>query len=159
MDEKDIDIIVNAILKYADLQNNRENNYVFDIDKFADVNGKTGPYLLYTAVRIRKIVQENKVLLAKMTNRIYNKYDKDLRMELLKVEDAINNAVQKRMPHFIADYLYNLAVLTNTFYQNNNISRQDDEQIKSDWINLLDYTYKVMEKLLGLLIIEIPSQM
>ena len=63
------------------------------------------------------------------------------------------------MPHFIADYLYDLAVLTNTFYQNNNISKQEDEQIKNDWINLLDYTYKVMEKLLSLLIIEIPSQM
>ena len=49
MKEEDIDIIVNSILKYADLQNDRENNYIFDIEKFADVNGKTGPYLLYTA--------------------------------------------------------------------------------------------------------------
>ena len=63
------------------------------------------------------------------------------------------------MPHYIAEYLYDLAVLTNTFYQNNNISNLEDLNNKKDWINLLSYTYKVMEKLLSLLIIKIPSQM
>lgn len=157
MKEEDIDIIVNAILKFADLQNNREKNYIFDIDKFADVNGKTGPYLLYTAVRIRKLLNgfDNKTL----DSKIYNSIDRSLRMKLLEITDVFEKAVNERMPHYIADYLYDLAVIVNTFYQNNNISNELDEEKKSNWINLLCYTYKVIEKLLSLLMIKIPSEM
>lgn len=159
MKEEDIDIIVNSILKYADLQNNRENNYIFDIEKFADVNGKTGPYLLYTAVRIRKIIKEQKKAIGKISNNIYNENDRELRMKLLKAGECVDLAAQKRMPHYIAEYLYDLAVITNTFYQNNNISKLKDENQKSDWLGLLNYTYDVMEKLLSLLVIKIPSEM
>ncbi len=159
MKKEDIDIIVNSILKYADLQNNRENNYIFDIEKFSDVNGKTGPYLLYTAVRIRKIVNEIKTTNKEISNQVYNKTDRQLRMQLLKAGESVNIASEKRMPHYIADYLYDLAVITNTFYQNNNISKQENEQIKNDWTNLLEYTYETMKKLLSLLIIDIPSEM
>jgi len=157
MNTEDIDKIANAILKFADLQNNREKNYIFDIEKFADVNGKTGPYLLYTAVRIRKIVGDSP--LSNVGTIIYNKNDRDLRMKLLEVSLVVDKACETRMPHYIADYLYDLAVLTNTFYQNNNISNLSDMETKTTWINLLGYTYKVMEKLLSLLIIEIPSKM
>ena len=159
MKEEDIDIIVNSILKYADLQNNREKNYIFDIEKFADVNGKTGPYLLYTAVRIRKLIEEAKVTNNSISNVIYNDNDRDLRKQLLKVNDIVTKAADERMPHYIADYLYDLAVIVNTFYQNNNISNLEDENTKNDWINLLNYTYKVIEKLLSLLMIKIPSKM
>lgn len=154
-----MNIIVNSILKYADLQNNRENNYIFDIEKFADVNGKTGPYLLYTAVRIRKIIKEQKKAIGKISNNIYNENDRELRMKLLKAGECVDLAAQKRMPHYIAEYLYDLAVITNTFYQNNNISKLKDENQKSDWLGLLNYTYDVMEKLLSLLVIKIPSEM
>ena len=157
MKEEDINKIVNAIIKFADLQNNREKNYIFDIDKFADVNGKTGPYLLYTAVRIKKLLGKNSV--GVIENSIYNKNDRDLRIKLLEVNEFVTKAADTRMPSFVADYLYDLAVIANTFYQNNNISNLDDENMKSTWLSLLDYTYKVMEKLLSLLIIEIPSEM
>lgn len=158
MKEEDIDIIVNSILKFADLQNNREKNYIFDIDKFADVNGKTGPYILYTAVRIRKLVEnyKNKI---KLSNKIYNENDRDLRLKLLEVNDIVTRACNERMPHYIADYLYDLAVLTNTFYQNNNIMKLQDMNNKEDWISLLSYIYDVIEKLLSLLVIKIPSEM
>ena len=63
------------------------------------------------------------------------------------------------MPHHIADYLYELSVITNAFYQNNNISKLEDIEKKETWLKLLSYTYEVMEKLLSLLIIEIPSEM
>ena len=158
MSNKDINIIVNAIIKFADLQNNRERDYIFDIDKFSDVNGKTGPYILYTAVRIRKIF-ENNDFEYKLSNKIYNEIDKELRMKLLEVPSIIDKACNERMPHYIADYLYDLAVLTNNFYQNNNISKLNNQEIKNDWISLLKYTYMVIEKLLSLLIIEIPSEM
>lgn len=158
MSDKDINIIVNSILKFADLQNNRERDYIFDLDKFSDVNGKTGPYILYTAVRIRKLF-ENSDFEYKLSNKIYNDVDKELRMKLLEVPDVVNKACNERMPHYIAEYLYDLAVITNNFYQNNNISKLSDTLNKNDWISLLKYTYLVMEKLLSLLIIEIPSEM
>lgn len=157
MKEEDINKIVNSIIKFADLQNNREKNYVFDIEKFADVNGKTGPYLLYTAVRIKKLFGDTSFDIINET--IYNKYDRDLRMKLLEINEYVSKAAETRMPSFVADYLYDLAVITNTFYQNNNISNLDDENMKCTWLSLLSYVYKVMEKLLGLLIIEIPSEM
>lgn len=158
MKEEDIDIIVNSILKFADLQNNREKNYIFDIDKFADVNGKTGPYILYTAVRIRKLVEnyKNKI---KLSNKIYNENDRDLRLKLLEVNDIVTRACDERMPHYIADYLYDLAVLTNTFYQNNNIMKLQNMDNKEDWISLFSYIYDAIEKLLSLLVIKIPSEM
>lgn len=158
MKDEDIDIIVNSILKFADLQNNREKNYIFDIEKFADVNGKTGPYILYTGVRIRKIINSN-VVENVLSNKIYNEDDRNLRKKLLDVNNVVTRACNERMPHYIAEYLYDLAVLTNTFYQNNNISNLEDLNNKRDWINLLSYTYSVMEKLLSLLIIKIPSEM
>lgn len=158
MSDKDIDIIVNSILKFADLQNNRERDYIFDIDKFSDVNGKTGPYILYTAVRIRKIFENNKYEF-KLSDKIYNENDRDLRMKLLEVSSVVDKACEERMPHYIADYLYDLAVTVNAFYQNNNISKLSDDNNKNDWISLLEFTYNIMEKLLSLLIIEIPSEM
>lgn len=157
MDKEDIDKIVNSIIKFADLQNNREKNYIFDIDKFSDVNGKTGPYLLYTAVRIKKIIGENFNI--NIGKEIYNKYDRDLRKKLLEVNDIVTKAANTRMPSYIADYLYDLAVITNAFYQNNNISNLTDELMKNTWISLLTYTYQVMDVLLKLLVIDIPSKM
>lgn len=158
MKNEDVDIITNAILKFADLQNNREKNYIFDIERFADVNGKTGPYILYTAVRIRKLINSN-TKDSTLSSTIYNDDDRNLRKKLLEVNTVVTRASEERMPHHIAEYLYDLAVLTNTFYQNNNISNLDDNTKKLDWINLLSYTYDVIEKLLSLLIIKIPSEM
>lgn len=158
MKKEDIDIITNAILKFADLQNNREKNYIFDIERFADVNGKTGPYILYTAVRIKKLINQNEKNNI-LSETIYNEDDRNLRKKLLEVDSVVTKASDERMPHYIAEYLYDLAVLTNTFYQNNNISNLEDDNKKTDWINLLSYTYEVIEKLLNLLTIKIPSKM
>lgn len=159
MSEEDLDIIINAILKFADLQNNREKNYIFDLNKFADVNGKTGPYILYTALRIKKLVNTYKCSNNKLSDRIYNESDRDLRMQLLLMNDAFEKSVNSKMPHYIAEYLYDLCVVVNSFYQNNNFSSLDDEEKLSDWSNLLDYTYSVIEYFLDLLAIKIPSEM
>ena len=156
MDQKDIDIIVNAIIKFADLQNNREKNYIFDIDKFSDVSGKTGPYILYTAVRLRKLIGDNNYSLS---DTIYNEDERNLRMKLLDASNAVDKAAFDRMPHYIAEYLYDLCNLANTFYQNNNISNEENIDKKQSFIALLNEVYKIIEKLLKLLIIEIPSKM
>lgn len=159
MKDEDVNKIVNSILKFADLQNNREKNYIFDIEKFADVNGKTGPYILYTALRIKKIIDANPVVEGLLDNEIYNEYDRNLRMHLLNLNNAFDKAANERMPHYIADYVYNLCVLTNNFYQNNHISSLEDETKKNNWIKLLMYTYDVINICLKALVIELPSEM
>ena len=159
MSEEDINIIVNSILKFADLQNNREKNYIFDINKFSDVSGKTGPYILYTALRIKKIFKNSEKKDNNISNNVYNIHDRNLRLKLLDFNNAFEHSVEERMPHYLAEYVYDLCVVTNTFYQNNNINNLEDERVKTDWINLLELTYKVIEFTLDLLTIEIPSKM
>ena len=83
MSEEDLDKIVNAIIKYADLQNNREKSYNFDISKFSDVSGKTGPYILYSALRIRKIINSFNYDKGNVSEVIYNDIDRSLRLKLL----------------------------------------------------------------------------
>lgn len=159
MSEEDLNIIINSIIKFSDLQNNREKNYIFDVSKFSDVNGKTGPYILYTALRIKKLLNENDYELKRISDNVYNNSERELRIKLLELNQIIDKSIENRYPHIIAEYLYDLAVLTNNFYQNNNISTLNDQNQKNDWLNILNFAYNVIEACLYLLDIKIPSKM
>ena len=158
MKEEDLDKIVNAIIKFADLQNNREKDYIFDIEKFSNVVGKTGPYILYTYLRIAKILNNETLEIQTFNKEIYNSFDRDLRMKVLQLEPALDSAYRERMPHYIAEYVYDICVLTNIFYQNNHVSGLENNQ-KQQWLLLLTLTNRMIEKLLNLLGIQIPSEM
>ena len=158
LDDSDINILVNAILKFADLQNTRDKDYIFDIAKFGDVQGKTGPYILYTYLRNKKIIK-NELLKNELSNKIYSESDRNLRLKLLELETAIKNAFEERKPHYIADYIYNLAVLSNTFYQNNHINGLEDETKKASLIYIMNLTNEVIKEMLKLIIIDIPKTM
>lgn len=158
MQPEDLDIIVNAILKFADLQNNRERDYIFDIGKFANVIGKTGPYVLYTCLRIQKII-ENETSVCAMHDKIYNEDDRNLRLKLLELAPALQSAFQERMPSYLVDYIYSLSLLANTFYQNNRIQGLTDEEQKNDWIALFQLTRDVLKEMLYLVGMEIPKFM
>ena len=155
MDKADLDKIVNAILKFADLQNDLTRNYIFDIKKFSEVNGKTGPYILYTYLRINKLLTEND---GHLSNNIYNETDRALRLKLLEVTQILNQASAERRPHYIAGYLYELSVLANNFYQNNHMTNLEG-QIKNDYNIVLSFNNLVLKTLLNLLGIHIPKSM
>ncbi len=157
MQESDLDKIVNAIIKFADLQNNRIKNYIFDLNKFSSINGKTGPYILYTALRIDKLTKECHI--NKLNDNIYNKWDRDLRITLLNLNDAVDKAFINRLPSYIADYIYDLCVVLNTFYQNNYVLTLEDEEEKQQWMYLLTISNQILKKMLSLLMIEVPSIM
>lgn len=157
--ESDKDIIVNSILKFADLQNSRERDYIFDIEKFSGLVGKTGPYILYTYVRINKIIEKFTNDVNNLTDNIYNNYDRDLRVKLLDLENELNLAFENRKPNYLVDYIYDLCVLVNAFYQNNHIINLDDEIKRNDWISVLKLSNKVIKEMLNLLAIEIPTEM
>lgn len=159
MSSVDLDKIVNSIIKYADLQNNREKSYNFDIAKFSEVSGKTGPYILYSALRIRKILTTNTFNKGNVSDTIYNDIDKNLRLKLLDFNKYLDKAIEDRLPSVIAEYVYDLANLLNSFYQNINISKIEDETMKNDYLNILDLSFNVLKECLDLLIIELPSEM
>ena len=158
MNKEDIDKIVNSILKFADLQNSRDRDYIFDINKFSNVVGKTGPYMLYTYLRFNKIINLEKTIY-NLSDNIYNDVDRNLRLKMLELDEAINKAFVERMPSYIADYIYNLAVTANTFYQNNHIANCDDEVKKNDWLYIINLTNKILKEMLQLIIIDIPTIM
>lgn len=157
--ESDKNIIVNSILKFADLQNSRERDYIFDIEKFSGLVGKTGPYILYTYVRINKILEKFTNDVNNLTNNIYNNYDRDLRVKLLDLEYELNLAFENRKPNYLVDYIYDLCVLVNAFYQNNHIINLDDEIKRNDWISVLKLSNRIIKEMLNLLAIEIPTEM
>ena len=155
MDEQDLDKIVNSILKFADLQNDLTRNYIFDIKKFSEVNGKTGPYILYTYLRINKLLTGND---GNLSDNIYNDIDRKLRLKLLEVTNVIEQASKERRPHYLASYLYELSVIANNFYQNNHMTGLEG-QIKNDYNIVLSFNNLVLKTLLNLLGIHIPKTM
>ncbi len=159
LSSKDLDIITNAIIKYADLQNNREKDYIFDINKFSETTGKTGPNILYTYLRIAKILKTNQELVDRFNEKIYNIQDRELRIKILDLNNIMQQAYKTRCPSILANYLHELCNLLNTFYETNHINNLEDEYKKAEWVSLLTLTNQIIKKLLELLIIEIPSKM
>lgn len=159
MSEEDIDIIVNSIIKFADLQNSRDKDYIFDISKFSDTQGKTGPYILYTYLRMNKIVSKYTTDINKITNNIYNNYDRDLRLGILDYYEYIMSSFREFKPSYIADYIYNLCVLMNSFYQNNHIANIEDTDKLNDWVSIIKLANNIIIEMLDLLIIKVPTEM
>ena len=135
--------------------NNLERDYVFDIKKFSQVTGKTGPYILYTYLRINKIIENKKGIIS---NTIYSETDRALRLKMLEVSNTLNISSTERRPHYIADYLYDLCVLTNNFYQSNKMAGLTGTH-KNDLDIVLSFNNYIIKTLLGLLGISIPKAM
>ena len=157
LSENDLNIITNAIIKFADLSNDMASDYIFDIDKFSNVVGKTGPYILYTYLRFNKILKEEGISNT-LSDNIYNEVDRQLRMSILNLDYSYNMAYTLYKPHFIADYLYNLSTMLNNFYQSNHI-KTADINTKNDWLYIISLATRIIEKMLDLLGISIPSKM
>ena len=159
MKDEDINKIVNSIIKFADLQNSRDKDYIFDISKFSDTQGKTGPYILYTYLRMNKIVEKYTTDINKLTNNIYNNYDRDLRLGILDYYESVMSSFREFKPSYIADYIYNLCVLMNSFYQNNHIANIEDNDKLNDWVSIIKLANNIILKMLDLLIIKVPTEM
>ena len=159
MSKEDLEKIVNAIIKYADLQNNREKNYNFDIAKFSDVSGKTGPYILYSALRVKKLLSQNTITNKVLSDNIYGEVDRNLRLRIMEFDKYLDKAVSERMPSYVGEYLYILSDALNSFYESVNISKLDNLEEKNDYLNVLSIAYNIVVDALGLLIIDLPSVM
>ena len=159
MSEDDINKIVNSILKFADLQNGRDRDYIFDINKFSDTQGKTGPYILYSYLRMNKIIEKYVSNINNLSDKVYNIYDRKLRMNILNLDECIIMALKEYKPNYVAEYIYELCVAMNAFYQNNHIANLTDSEQLNDWISIIKLANNIIKEMLHLLIIEIPSVM
>ncbi len=152
-----------AAIKYGDLSNQASKDYIFDIDRFTSFEGDTGPYILYTIVRIKSILSKYEEQGNKLTDMVINEAlnpsEKALMLELTKFHGMMELSVEELAPHRICAYIYDLANAFNRFYHETKILTETDEQKKSGWIALLKLTKEVLEVCIDLLGFEAPDRM
>lgn len=154
-----------AALKYGDLSNQAVKDYIFDIDRFTSSEGDTGPYILYTIVRIKSILakyRENGGDIQSVFSDIkapVNDSEKQLMMELAKFNASIETACEEYAPHKICAYIYDLANAFNRFYHETKILAEEDASRKAGWIALLGLTRDVLETSIDLLGFSAPDRM
>jgi arginyl-tRNA synthetase len=169
-DEKDenvINQIAMATIKFGDLVNNYTNDYVFDLDKFSQYEGKTGPYLLYTAVRAKSIIRKlfgddynlSDLCSKFKINHVTSEYEEKLQLQLIQFPVSVFRAYDNSQPHHMCDFAYSLANCFNKFYVNCHIANVEDENIKNTRIALCLATIKAMTISTDLLGISIPEKM
>lgn len=152
-----------SALKYGDLSNQPSKDYIFDIDKFTSFEGDTGPYILYTIVRIKSILRKyeaegGNVKEAKLGNPD-SPAMKDLMLGLTRFADAVESAARDFAPNRICGYIYDLSNAFNSFYHGTKILSETDEYKKSSYIALLATTLKVLETGIDLLGFTSPEYM
>lgn len=161
--EENAKIIALSALKYGDLSNQASKDYVFDIDRFTSFEGDTGPYLLYTVVRIKSILKryaENGGQINRPVCRNYcNTSEKNLMMQLVLFNSMMENAYEEIAPHKVCAYLYDLANAFNSFYHETKILSEEDEEKKEGFISLLKLTQEVAESCMGVLGFAAPERM
>lgn len=152
-----------AAIKYGDLSNQASKDYVFDVDRFTSFEGNTGPYILYTIVRIKSILnkyQENGGSLEGLKVRpAENEYEKALMLQVLKFNDVFEAVYEETAPHKLCAYIYELANEFNKFYHETKILSEEDEEKKSGYIALLTLSKRVLEACIDLLGFEAPERM
>lgn len=149
-----------AALRFSDLMNTRTTNYVFDLDRFTSFEGKTGPYLMYAAVRVKSVLRKaaenghapGKVMVTEDTERA-------LVLQLDGFGAAVLGAREKRMPHILCEHLYSLAQAFSSFYAALPIAAETDAGKRASRLALADAVRHQLETGLGLLGIDVPERM
>jgi arginyl-tRNA synthetase len=149
-----------AALKFADLSNYRGTSYVFDLDRFSSFEGKTGPYLLYQAVRIKSLLRRAAgERLEPGRIEVREPAERDLALLLDAFDAALTEAYDKKAPNFVAEHAYKLAQAFSKFYAACPILQAGDEKVAASRLGLAATTLKQLETALDLLGIETPERM
>ncbi|MCD2491224.1 arginine--tRNA ligase [Lacrimispora sp. NSJ-141] len=161
---KTAEVIGLAALKYGDLSNQASKDYMFDVDRFISFEGDTGPYILYTIVRIKSIQAKYKALPEHYTGTVRmlpaaSESEKALQIEVSKVSDALLSAFSEQAPHKICQYIYDLSNAFNRFYHETKIMAEEDKERQAAYIRLLELVKRVLETCIGLLGFEAPDRM
>ena len=152
-----------AAIKYGDLSNQATNDYIFDVDRFTSFEGNTGPYILYTIVRIKSIlnryVEAGGNLEAGEILPASNSSEKNLMLQLSGFGSMIESAFEEKAPHKICAYIYEVSNAFNSFYHETKILSEENQAQKESYIRLLQLTKRVLETSIDLLGFEAPDKM
>lgn len=157
--EETVDNIAISTLKYADLIPFRTTDYIFDPEKFSEVEGKTGPYLLYSTVRMASLLNKAKDEKQTTYKKVKNKTDRDIILTLLELPNVLTRSFEMKSLNEIADYLYDLTSKYNKFYSENKVLTEEDEDLKESWLVLTNTVYKTNLLLLDTLGLKVPEKM
>lgn len=148
-----------ATLKYADFIPYRGTDYVFEVEKFADLEGKTGPYLLYSTIRMKSLLAKAKKLTQDTSKVVSTKTEKDIVLTILNLPNILNKALDSKSLNDIAEYIYKLTSLYNKFYSENKIITEEDLEKRESWLVLTNIVYNINMMLLDVLGIPVPEKM
>ena len=157
------EIVGLSAIKYGDLSNQATKDYIFDVDRFTSFEGNTGPYILYTIVRIKSILNKYKESGKSMDDikilSATSESEKALMLEAAKFGSVMENVYEELAPHKICAYIYDLANAFNRFYHETKILSEEDETKKKSYIALLNLTKEVLEECIDMLGFKAPERM
>ena len=148
-----------AALKYGDLSNQPTKDYNFDLERFAAFEGNTGPYILYTIVRIKSILSRYGAWEHLPIQAPANQYAKDLMLAITKFGPALESALKASAPNLICAYIYDLAGCVNKFYHETPILKEENGETKAGHIALIGLAKNILETCIGLLGFSAPEKM
>ena len=156
-------IVALSAIKYGDLSNQASKDYVFDIDKFTSFEGNTGPYIMYTMVRIKSILRKYSEAGGSSDGLSIKEPVSDEERALMLSEAqygaVMSGAFEELAPHRICAYIYEIANNFNRFYHGTKILTEADEERRKGWIALLKFTLKILESCISVLGMEAPERM
>lgn len=160
---KTAEIVGLSAIKYGDLSNQASKDYVFDVDRFTSFEGDTGPYILYTIVRIKSILgryteEGQKVQKGEICPAV-SESEKALMLEASRFNSVVENAFEEKAPHKICSYIYDFANAFNRFYHETKILSEEDAQQKASWISLLELVREILETCIDMLGFSAPERM
>lgn len=161
---KTSEIVGLAALKYGDLSNQASKDYIFDMDRFVSFEGNTGPYILYTIVRIKSILGKYQSLENKFEGEArilpaISGSEKDLMLQLSRFNEIMETSFTELAPHKICQYVYELANVFNRFYHETKIISEENKERQASWICLISLTKNVLNECINVLGIEAPERM
>ena len=148
-----------ATLKYADLLPFRGTDYIFDPEKFSDLDGKTGPYLLYSTIRMKSLLEKGAHLKIGEITKFKTETEKELSLTILRLPIILNKALDSKSLNDITEYIYKLTSLYNKFYSENKILTEVDQELQKSWLTLTKIVYDINMMLLDMLAIKVPEKM
>lgn len=159
-DQKILNILTNTVLTFSDLLPNRNQNYEFDLEKFTDINGKTGVYIQYAQVRARKLLESKTEIVNTDIDTNFNLDERRLLLLISKFDYFYFQSFDNYQPHHLADYLYNLCQTFNSFYANNKIFSDDvPDNVKLKRIEIVNNFYTLTSLIFTCLGIELVDSM
>ena len=151
--------IAMAALKYGDLSNQPTKDYIFDLDRFAAFEGNTGPYILYTIVRIKSILEKYGGSTDLPIQPPVTQEEKDLMLAITRFADSLQTAYRDAAPNVICAYIYELSGFANKFYHETRILAEEDARRQQGYIALIALTKSILETCIDLLGFSAPERM